>query len=50
MSKNTGRTQFRNVDVDQFDENNFQDDQTDEEVKGPDEAEVQNFLSKYPLN
>ncbi len=46
MSKNTGRTQFRNVDVDQFDENNFQDDQTDEEVKGPDETEVQNFLSK----
>jgi actin related protein 2/3 complex subunit 5 len=46
MSKNTGKTQFRKVDVDEYDENNYQDDQTDEEVKGPDESEVQSFLNQ----
>ncbi|XP_038045312.1 actin-related protein 2/3 complex subunit 5-B-like [Patiria miniata] len=46
MSKNTGRTQFRKVDVDEYDENNYQDEQTDEEGKGPDEAEVQSFLNQ----
>jgi len=46
MSKNTLKTQFRKVDVDEYDENNYQDDQTDEEVKGPDEAEVQSFLNQ----
>ena len=49
MSKNTGRTQFRKVDVDEYDENNYQDEQTDEEGKGPDEGEVQAFLNQYPF-
>ncbi|XP_022094892.1 actin-related protein 2/3 complex subunit 5-like [Acanthaster planci] len=46
MAKNTGRTQFRKVDVDEYDENNYQDEQTDEEGKGPDEGEVQSFLNQ----
>jgi len=37
---------FRKVDVDEYDENNYQDEQTDEEVMGPDEGEVQSFLNQ----
>ncbi|XP_033122050.1 actin-related protein 2/3 complex subunit 5-A-like [Anneissia japonica] len=45
MSKNTGSSMFRKVDVDEYDENKFQDEQIDgQESSGPDESEIQNFL------
>lgn len=45
MSKNTGATFFRKVNIDEFDENNFQDEAVDDvQVSGPDEGEVQRLL------
>ena len=49
MSKNTGASRFRKVNVDEFDENNFQDEAVEEVVAGPDEKEVNDFLSSYPF-
>ncbi|XP_071947409.1 actin-related protein 2/3 complex subunit 5-C-like [Antedon mediterranea] len=50
MSKNTGSSMFRKVDVDEFDENKFQDDQVEgQDSSGPDESEIQRLLNKYPL-
>lgn len=45
MSKNTGATRFRKINVDEFDENNFQD-ELGEEVSagGPDEKKVNDFI------
>ncbi|XP_072176632.1 actin-related protein 2/3 complex subunit 5-B-like [Diadema setosum] len=46
MSKNTGASKFRKVNVDDYDENNFQDDQLfDDQVAGPDEGEIQRLLN-----
>jgi len=45
MAKSTRSTKFRKVNVDDFDENRFRDDeQTDDVVTGPDEAEVNQYL------
>ena len=50
MSKNTRNTAFRKVDVDQFEEEKYEEEVvTDEGVTGPNDAEVQSMLSKYPL-
>lgn len=50
MSKNTRNTAFRKVDVDQFSDEIYQEDQAaDESATGPSDAEVQSLLSKYPL-
>lgn len=47
MSKNTRNTAFRKVDVDQFGEEVYEEDQTaDEGATGPSDAEVQTMLSK----
>lgn len=50
MSKNTGQSRFRKVDVDQFDEDKFQEENVEEDGEaGPNEGEINTLLSQYPL-
>ncbi|XP_077986685.1 actin-related protein 2/3 complex subunit 5-C-like [Glandiceps talaboti] len=47
MAKSSRSTQFRCVNVDDFDENRFrEDEQTDDVAAGPDEAEVTGYLNQ----
>jgi hypothetical protein len=50
MAKASLSTQFRKVDVDELDENQFQDDQAEDATEsGPNESEVNNLILQYPL-
>lgn len=46
MAKNTGASKFRKVDVDQYDEDKFQDEDTEVTDQGPNDAEVNNLLAQ----
>lgn len=51
MAKNTFNSAFRKIDVDQYSENNFREDETDSGGQvGPDEQEVNSLLQKYPFH
>lgn len=52
MSKNTSASAFRKIDVDQYNEDNYtEEDQTELSSPdiGPDEKEVSSLLSQYPF-
>ncbi|CAH1183707.1 unnamed protein product [Phaedon cochleariae] len=47
MAKNTSSSAFRKIDIDQYSEDNFKEDETDSGVAvGPDENEVNSLLQK----
>lgn len=50
MAKNTSSSAFRKIDVDQYCEDNYKEDEVDQGgPTGPDENEVINLLNKYPF-
>lgn len=50
MAKNTFSSAFRKIDVDQYCEDNFKEDETDSGgLVGPDENEVNILIQKYPF-
>lgn len=50
MAKNTSSSAFRKIDVDQYNEDNFKEDETDSSQQlGPDENEITKLLAKYPF-
>lgn len=53
MSKNTANSAFRKIDVDQYNEDNYKEEECGESQSppvGPDEKEISNFLNQYPFH
>uniref|UniRef100_A0A1A9V887 Actin-related protein 2/3 complex subunit 5 n=1 Tax=Glossina austeni TaxID=7395 RepID=A0A1A9V887_GLOAU len=46
MAKNTSSSAFRKIDVDQYNEDNFKEDEADSAVSGPDESEITALLTQ----
>lgn len=50
MAKNTFSSAFRKIDVDQYNEDNFKEDEVDQGGSlGPNENEVLTLLNQYPF-
>ena len=52
MAKNTSSSAFRKIDVDQYNEDNFEEDEIDAgngQAVGPDENEITKLLTQYPF-
>lgn len=50
MAKNTSSSAFRKIDIDQYNEDNFRDDEAEQSIPtGPDEGEVCALLNQYPF-
>lgn len=51
MAKNTSSSAFRKIDIDQYCEDNFKEDEADQGGPvGPDETEVLTLLNQYPFH
>lgn len=49
MAKNTSSSAFRKIDVDQYNEDNFKEEEPESAQIGPDENEINTFLNQYPF-
>lgn len=52
MAKNTANSAFRKIDVDQYNEDNYREDEGADSQSppiGPDENEIVNLLNQYPF-
>lgn len=50
MAKNTSSSAFRKIDIDQYNEDNFKEDEAEQSMPtGPDEDEVSGLLNQYPF-
>jgi actin related protein 2/3 complex, subunit 5 len=50
MAKNTSSSAFRKIDVDQYNEDNFKEDEADSGPVGPDENEINALLTQGKNN
>jgi len=53
MSKNTSNSAFRKIDVDQYNEDNYKEDDAGDAHSapiGPDDNEITNLLNQYPFS
>lgn len=49
MAKNTASSAFRKIDVDQYNEDNFKEEEPESAPIGPDENEINALLNQYPF-
>lgn len=51
MAKNTSSSAFRKIDIDQYNEDNFKEDEAESSgPTGPDEGEICALLNQYPFH